>query len=373
MKHPARLVEFDVLWDGLQKAVTDGFVRETKSDDGLSLFVYTEACTYEKAWNEFTILARGLILDPANKKVVATPFPKFFNLTEKPESVPDLPFETFEKLDGSLIIIFCYNGKWRCATKGSFNSTQAQWAQTQVDKVIKNFTFNDRVTLLAEAIYPENRIVVHYDYTDLVVLGGYMPDGDDMGYDTLTTLSKVIGWRLAKRYEYSHLSELMALVPVMTAAQEGFVLRFQDGHRLKIKGDEYCRIHRLISRLTPIAMWEAMMSHDDLEEIRKQLPEEFWTDFDFIIERLSLNMGSLIQEIKAEIKKVEQLSNKEIGLSLDKIPEHIRGFVFAWRKSENPMDDKRILEKLFKAIRPNGNILPGYTPSYAVNQVMSEV
>ena len=43
--------------------------------------------------------------------------------------MPDLPFETMEKLDGSLIIIFHHNGRWRTATKGSFTSSQAQWAE----------------------------------------------------------------------------------------------------------------------------------------------------------------------------------------------------------------------------------------------------
>lgn len=59
---------------------------------------------------------------------MATPFPKFFNAFERGESIPDLPFETFEKVDGSLITIFWHAGEWRTATKGTFGSAQALWA-----------------------------------------------------------------------------------------------------------------------------------------------------------------------------------------------------------------------------------------------------
>ncbi|MBO1019965.1 hypothetical protein IPV08_08305 [Methylobacterium sp. SD274] len=88
---------------------------------------------YDHGWDRYSLLARGLIIDPAAGVVVATPFPKFFNIGERHATVPDLPFEAFEKLDGSLIIAFHHSGKWRTATKGALNSSQAVWAQTRLD------------------------------------------------------------------------------------------------------------------------------------------------------------------------------------------------------------------------------------------------
>ncbi len=73
-------------------------------------------------------MARGLILDPDSKRVVAIPFTKSFNVGERADSSPDLPLETFEKLDGNLIFNFHHKGEWRCATKGSLGSKQAKWA-----------------------------------------------------------------------------------------------------------------------------------------------------------------------------------------------------------------------------------------------------
>jgi len=90
---------------------------------------YTAACQYDRAWDPITLTTRGLILNKQGY-IVARPFSKFFNLGEQPETqlerLPNLPFSVFEKVDGSLGIL--YRGpdsKLRIATRGSFTSTQA--------------------------------------------------------------------------------------------------------------------------------------------------------------------------------------------------------------------------------------------------------
>jgi RNA ligase len=119
---------FDELWHALQTAKAEGLVKEHVGHDGLRLYCYSESCIYERKWNDASLMARGLILDPDSKRVVAIPFTKFFNVGERADSIPDLPLETFEKLDGNLIFIFHHKGEWRCATKGSLGSEQAKWA-----------------------------------------------------------------------------------------------------------------------------------------------------------------------------------------------------------------------------------------------------
>jgi RNA ligase len=127
--HPAHTIPFDDLITRLKTARDERLVYERHGPGGLTLYVYTERCVYESAWNLATIAARGLIVDLTARKIVATPFPKFFNLGERDGTAPDLPFTVTEKLDGSLIIIFHHGGVWRTATKGAFESPQALWAR----------------------------------------------------------------------------------------------------------------------------------------------------------------------------------------------------------------------------------------------------
>lgn len=360
------------LWDGLRKAVADGLVYESLGPDGLRLFTYSQSCVYEKRWNEFALLARGLILDEFARCVVATPFPKFFNVGEREgESVPDLPFETFEKVDGSLIIIFHHAGKWQCATKGSFTSDQAKWAVEWMSRYDLS-VLNPRATYLAEAVYPENRIVVSYDHSGLVMLGGYHGNGVEMPYlEVLGTACK-LGWKVAERQRYHNVSRLLELAKDLPASQEGFVLRFSNGLRLKVKGGEYRRIHRLVSRVTPLAIWEVMMAGDDLGVLRKQLPEEFWTDFDCIANILMGQVEALLAAVGQVAAPLAELSDKEVGLRLPHVPESVRRFIFPYRKSGGDLLSARTRAMVFREIRPVGNRLAGYVPSSAMVRVHEE-
>ena len=127
--HPAWSMPFAELISGLDEAWLQGAAYSRTNNDGLQLWNYTDRCVYEKMWTPITLSARGLVIDPANQKIVATPFPKFFNLGERPDAVPSTPFEVFEKVDGSLIIIFFHNEKWQTTTRGAFDTEQAKWAE----------------------------------------------------------------------------------------------------------------------------------------------------------------------------------------------------------------------------------------------------
>ncbi len=155
----------------LNKYISDGLV--VKNDHPtlpISIYNYSRTCQYENKWDEITKACRGLILDQEGN-VVAKGFDKFFNIEEhNPEEIPNEPFEVFEKLDGSLGILFWYQGKWMLATKGSFVSEQAIKGR----EILKKYNFEPipkGYTTLVEIIYPENRIVCGYgDEESLVVL-----------------------------------------------------------------------------------------------------------------------------------------------------------------------------------------------------------
>lgn len=364
-------MDFVELYAGLMSGVVSKTINMTDGPDGLQLFCYSESCVYERKWDKFSLMARGLIVHPDSMSVAATPFPKFFNVGEREGSLPDEPFETFEKLDGSLIILFFWNGKWRTATKGSFESEQAKWAMEWIAK--RDFSaLNTRTTYLLEAIYPENRIVVSYDYEGLVLLAAYRPCGSELGYRELLHVGVQTGWRVAQRHHYFTVSALLALAKELPADREGFVLRFASGLRVKVKGDEYRRIHRLVSRVTPLAVWELLESGEDPEVMRKQLPEEFWADFDNILRILTnqANATAALAEIHAQ--RMAHLSDKEVGLSLHTVPEVARRFIFPYRKNGGDLFHPRSRSMLFREIRPTGNRLDGYRPSSAVSRVRDD-
>lgn len=404
--HPAHNKSFDELYSGLQVEVERGMVTERSCQrdpemKNLRIYNYTDECAYGRAWNEYTLMARGLVLDVEARCVVATPFTKFFNyqelldadgtqkdpycVTYKPR-IPNLGFEVFEKLDGSLVILFWYNGKWRTCTRGSFDSEQAIWAQGVVNGLRSDIQrrLYRPCTYLLEAIYPENRIVVRYDSTrcGLVFLGGYYKSGSGVGeltYDEVRRVAEAVGWGVAKREAWDSIGSLLAAAKELCANSEGWVLRFENGFRVKIKGDEYCRIHKLVSRITPIAVWECMKVGEDLEAWRKELPEEFLGDFDLIVKLLKQELDNLTIVLDEYGWRYGSLSDKELGLLLQSeegvrlFPDYVRKLIFMWRKGgEGWMDKGRGREALFKEIRPTSNVLEGYSTGSVLKRVIGE-
>lgn len=74
-------------------------------------------------WNHATLTCRGLIAD-SEGTILARPSTKFFNL-EQVEQLPDEPFEVYEKLDGSLGILYWLDDEPYISTRGSFESPQS--------------------------------------------------------------------------------------------------------------------------------------------------------------------------------------------------------------------------------------------------------
>ena len=378
-RHPARTMPFDELSAGLDAEVARQNVFRVR-DGALELFVYTTACVFERRWGLFSLMSRGLVIDRAAGAVVATPFPKFFNLGEVIDSVPDLPFDVTEKVDGSLGIVFRHDNTWRVATKGAFRSDQALWATRHLNEHCRPAALSPDTTYLCEIVYPENRIVVPYDYAGLVLLGAYDAEGDELSRDALAAVAGAAGFRLAGSEHHGSLDELIDVARRLPCQVEGFVVRFANGLRLKFKGEEYCRIHRLISRCTPLTIWESMLAGDDLDATRRDMPEEVLADFDAIRRLLEARLAALVDDVLDAAERTRHLSNKDLGLLVQSeghggLSEAARDFVFAGRKADLRAQlarPGRVRDAVFRHLRPAGNRLPGYEPSTAMNRFREE-
>lgn len=58
--------------------------------------------------------------------------------------------------------------------------------------------------------------------------------------------------------------------------REGFVVRFESGQRVKIKFEEYKRLHKLLTGVSPKAIWEVLRSGSDLSQVIERVPDEFF-------------------------------------------------------------------------------------------------
>ena len=381
-RHPSYEMPFSDLLTGLTAEVDAGNVSMKENGEGLQIYCYTMQATIERNWNVFSAMSRGLILDVENKKIVATPFCKFWNFGEV-HYIPDEDFVVTEKIDGSMGIVFYHNGRWQVATKGSFQSEQALWAMDYLNKNIDKTFLESDITYLVEIVYAENRIVIPYDEDGLYILSTYRAGFEEalgMPINVPESL-RVAGFKVPKCYGYESIDSIIADAKVLHMFEEGFVVRFFNGHRVKIKGDEYCRVHRLISNCTPLFIWDCIRACHDMDSLRLELPEEFHKDFDSIRTILECGFYGLLEELKKGVEAHNCYSDKELGQMMnDARHDHqfspvVRQFIFASRKSEflkKVLTEGRERSKMFKLIRPTANDLDGYFPSSVMNRFENE-
>jgi RNA ligase len=71
--------------------------------------------------------------------------------------------------------------------------------------------------------------------------------------------------------------------------EEGFVIRFSNGDRMKIKGEEYLRLHKIMTNVSTTGIWEMLSNGDDVNELLKDVPDEFYKKIQNYVRDLKYN------------------------------------------------------------------------------------
>lgn len=179
---------------------------------------------------------RGLIFN-ADGKLISRPYHKFFNFGEKEETLPQnivmRPHTVMEKMDGSMIRPVVVDDKLRLGTKMGITDVakQAEAILTDVQhNWLKALVF-DGFTPILEFVAPDNKIVVQYDEAKLVLTairntrtGSYhLPHV--CPFEVVATYGQVGHRSLTEYVEKARGLE----------RREGDIVRFMDGHMLKVK------------------------------------------------------------------------------------------------------------------------------------------
>jgi len=251
-------------------------ISQTHPTLPLTIWNYSRTTEYDGRWDEITTQCRGLVTDDETGEIVARPFRKFWNMEEKKHKATKT-FEVFEKLDGSLIIAFWYKEQWVIASKGSFISDQCETAAKMINdsaELIHGMGVLDkRNTYLWEVIYTENRVVVTYDFEGLVLLAAFnTKSGNEISYNDLIEYSYF--FKIVKRYD--GILDFDILKNTISDNEEGRVIRFSNGQRMKVKGEEYFRLHKIMTDVSTTAIWEYLKDGSSMEELLGNVPDEFF-------------------------------------------------------------------------------------------------
>ncbi len=307
---------------------------------------YTEQTQFERAWDETTMMCRGLILDTEKNKIIARPFSKFFNYAEHINNGKNIPNEIptiTDKIDGSLIIHSKINGKDCFSTRGSFVSDQAIWATNWWNENIKSDYYANGYTHLFEVVFPQNKIVVQYDFSGLVYLGSV---NNETGKTVFFDMPAPI--RTVKKIGNTDLSKLLEMDK---ENEEGFVIHFPISDlRLKIKFPQYVKLHKIITQLSEIGIWQILKDGGNMKEIIKEVPDEMFSWINSVVTELTDKYSEIeknCKEITAHAKTLT--TRKEQALYIKQFKNS--GVCFKM------LDNEDYSEIIWKQIRPSGKKL----------------
>lgn len=286
----------------LEALISEKYISVKKHpSEELFIYNYTHVCQYDKIWNDTTMACRGLILNQ-HGDVIARPFKKFFNFEEH-ETLPSGDFKVFEKMDGSLGILYWIGDKPFIATRGSFTSDQAQWAtQYCQSKNLDSFKEHKNITHLFEIIYPENRIVCNYGDKEALVYLASISNETGKDVDASQYIFETVK-------EYHGILDYTELLGQTRDNSEGYVLRWEDGFRVKIKHDEYKRLHKLITGVNERRIWEILSNGGTINDFLSSVPDEFYKFVSDIDRNLRSKFFSILNEAH---KILYQLSAKNL-------------------------------------------------------------
>lgn len=306
--------------------------------------------------------SRGIIFDRANDwEIVAYPYDKFFNYGEGRAATIDwASARVYEKLDGSLMTLYFYDGKWQVASSGTpdgtgnlrgydFNLAELFWrVWTELDYQLPTDTEH---CYLFELVTQYNQIIVIPDRDRLVLHGA-------RNIKTLAESEPQIwadkyGWEGVATYPLTNERELKAAANLLNPiATEGYVVCDRHFNRVKVKSPQYVAIQHLMGGFCALRLTKILIANEG-EEFLVYFPE--WTD---LYRQMKERYQALIPEIEVNWERYKDIPvQKDFALAIKDLPYPsilfaLRGGkVKSVRESLNDEPVHKIIEKILVSDR----------------------
>jgi RNA ligase len=304
---------------------------------------------------------RGLIFDTEGN-IMSRPYHKFFNVNEKEETQAhrlDLTraHTVMDKLDGSMIRPVRMHGMIRLATKMGVTDIAIEAEQLlDVDQYawLEDMMI-DGFTPIFEYVAPTNKIVVEYTEPKLILTG--VRETVSGEYRSLRQWDAP--FELVRTDSNVHDFDAYLAFKRGETNREGDIIRFADGHMVKVKNDWYVQIHktkdivRVDRNIVELVLNEtiddtrAMLDPSDLARV-DEVEAAFWEAF--------RNTEGRLEGLELLARTIYGADKKRIALEM--VPNLINkadgGFIF--RLIDGAVLRDLLLEHCKKSI--------GSTPKY---------
>jgi len=297
--------------------------------------------------------ARGLILEKPSWRVVSCSLPKFFNAAEN--DAVDIDWdsaEIFEKLDGSAIVIYRWQGDWVAHTLGTVEGEGPVQMDDSVRKYKKDWegkTFADLFWDRFDRIYglgaledldtdccymfelctDYNRVVKSYDEDRIVLLA--IRNRETLEERDIETAPDYFD--RPERYDIDAYSDVMDKVESLDPDDEGFVIVDKNWNRVKVKQESYVLRHKMKDNIVS-------RKNGILEAIQDERADDFvgtFPEYKDTFENVKKDLDALVTRLETEYEELDGDSvdpddheeRKEFALAVQDIPvPEVHGLFF---------------------------------------------
>ena len=347
--------------DDLRK---DPFNLHINAKDNLVIFKYNQ---FNSDFSSNVVReSRGIILEKGTWNIVAHPFDKFFNYGESYAYNLFLDdSHILEKVDGSIIKVYFYDGEWRIATNGTINADDAflndgtSFKQLFFDVITKkqfnNLTekFQKNKTYLFELIHPhpDAQIVVDYQgLRELVFIGLKENDGELRDFNIFhksikkkyEKMFKGLSIRFPKVFNLKNVKDVSELSEIADKENEngngfeGFVVaQVKDDiviGRVKVKSPKYVHLHHVATGEGVTNNLVGVLLDNEEQEFEvylDKLPDSVKEEYKLLKIRYFDLIEYLYREGNYYRKRAFDLSRKDLALEIqDKVQRDRIGFIF---------------------------------------------
>ncbi len=227
---------------------------------------------------------RGIIFDSETGNIIRRPFHKFFNVNEREETQAHIinmsnSHAILEKLDGSMIAPFIVNGEMIWGTKMGATDV-AKPVEAFVNKRRQYIEFADALltrgfTPIFEWCSRKQRIVLDYAEDQLILTAvRNMVSGEYVAFENLKDFIDPKMIPVVRHFQpETDMKEFVEYVRDLELL-EGFVVRFNDGHMLKLKCHWYLQIHKAKEAILQDRNIVELILDEKLDDVKAHLPAE---------------------------------------------------------------------------------------------------
>lgn len=303
------------------------------------------AISYRRMWDIYDGLlreCRSVVIDVKNEALVNTPFAKFFNMDERPETSKSIiedkikkakKVEFSNKMDGSMMSASFYQNEIVVSSSQSLDSWRVEDMTHYLTSAHKEMIMSHpNQTFIFEYISLKDPHIVQYPKEmQGIYLIGIRDKETGVTYDYNTVIKTATSYPDVKNtevYKKSFSDVLDSLDKVRGNDAEGYVANI-DGFRVKIKYDDYLLMKNIMDRKAVGKTVIRAIADGNFDDIYSRIPENKKELALMVAERVNgwvSDTDTKVHEYYNTFSKITDIKEFMIAVTKE-VPKEYQGYV----------------------------------------------